>query len=353
MKSQNGSVFSLTRMKAILVLSLVTTWSIAYLLHSYREAIKTRLEEAKQRIPEVNIDWHPRDTDPRRQYNASKLALLIEPRPMPHLVPQILHMISVVPPDWRFLFIGSNKSVISVGRSCSTKHQQKIGKLDLMVLPEPWEIDSKEKVYRMLTDVRFYDEFLPGVEWILKYEYDSILCANSPTSLNEWLHWDWAGAARVQNARYSGNGGLSLRRVSTTKRVLRFQSRYNDTQPEDEWFGHRVTVLPGAKVASGENGQLAVEDIYMPNPMGFHVRDRGSQLAEGIWNDPDRRKEIFDYCPELSLIMDMKLEVERCPGDTRTGKILPKENEDGEDKAKGEVENETEGKAKHEVGSEA
>ncbi|RYP49181.1 hypothetical protein DL768_005059 [Monosporascus sp. mg162] len=238
------------------------------------------------------------------------------------------------------LFIGSNKSVISVGRSYSTKHQQQIGKLDLMVLPEPWEIDSKEKVYRMLTDVRFYDEFLPGVEWILKYEYDSILCANSPTSLNEWLHWDWAGAARAQNDRYSGNGGLSLRRVSTTKRVLRFQSRYNDTQPEDEWFGHRVVVLPGAKVASSENNQLSVEDIYMPNPMGFHVRDGGSQLAEGIWNDPDRRKEIFDYCPELSLIMDMKLEVERCPGDTRTGIISPKENEGGEDKAKDEVENE-------------
>ncbi|RYO88120.1 hypothetical protein DL766_000679 [Monosporascus sp. MC13-8B] len=289
MKSQHESVFSLTRMKVILILCLVTT---------YREAIKARLEEAGRRIPEVNIDWHPKDTDPRRQYNASKLALLIEPRPMPRLVPQILHMISVVPPDWRFLFIGSNKSVISVGRSYSTKHQQEIGKLDLMVLPEPWEIDSKEKVHRMLTDVRFYDEILPGVEWILKYEYDSILCANSPTSLNEWLHWDWAGAPRVQNDRYSGNGGLSLRRVSTIKRVLRFQSRYNDTQPEDEWFGHRVIVLPGAKVASDENGQLTVEDVYMPNPMGFHVRDGGNQLAEGFFERVTRPDSILHVVVE-------------------------------------------------------
>ena len=121
---------------------------------------------------------------------------MIEPRPLPHLVPQILHMMSVVPPDWRFLFIGSNKSVISVGRAYATKHQQRIGKLDVMMLPEPWEIDSKEKVHRMLTDMRFYDEFLPGVEWLLKYEYDSIMCANSATSLNEWLHWDWAGSPR-------------------------------------------------------------------------------------------------------------------------------------------------------------
>lgn len=162
-----------------------------------KEEFKERLENAKQRMPEVKIDWHPTLTDdPREQYNTSKLALLIEPRPLPHLVPQILHMISVVPPDWRFLFIGSNKSVVSVGRSYATKHQQKIGKLDLLVLPEPWEIDSKENVHRLLTDARFYDEFIPGVEWILKYEYDSILCANSEISLNEWLHWDWAGAAK-------------------------------------------------------------------------------------------------------------------------------------------------------------
>lgn len=171
------------------------------MLNRYREMLRdefeSRLEEARLNMPEIKIDWHPKITDdPRTQYNSSKLALLIEPRPLPHLVPQILHMISVVPPDWRFLFIGTNVSTISVGRSFATKHQQKIGKLDLMVLPEPWEIDSKEKVHRMLTDMRFYDEFLPGVEWILKYEYDSIMCANSDTSLNDWLHWDWAGAPR-------------------------------------------------------------------------------------------------------------------------------------------------------------
>ena len=158
---------------------------------------KTRLDEARKRIPAIKVDWAtPEDYDPRSAYNVSKVALLIEPRVMPHLVPQILHMISVVPPDWRFLFIGSEKSATSLGRAYATKHQQVIGKLDIMVMPEPWEIDSKEHVYRMLTDIRFYDEFLPDVEWILKYESDSILCANSPQSLNDWLHWGWAGAPK-------------------------------------------------------------------------------------------------------------------------------------------------------------
>lgn len=70
----------------------------------------------------------------------------------------------------------------------------------------PREIDSKEKVHRLLTDVRFYDESFSSVEWLLKYEYDSILCANS--------------------------------------------------------------------------AQLAVEDHYIPNAMGFHVGDGGHGLSD-------------------------------------------------------------------------
>jgi hypothetical protein len=176
-------------------------WWFASILPHYKPMIqaefKSRLEEARQKIPSIKVDWHQAvDDDPRSAYNTSKLALIIEPRPLPHLVPQLLHMISVVPPDWRFLFIGSEKSLVSVGRAYATKHQQVIGKLDLMMLPEPWEIDEKEKIHRLLTDVRFYDEFLPGVEWLLKYEADSILCANSGSSLNDWLHWSWAGAPR-------------------------------------------------------------------------------------------------------------------------------------------------------------
>lgn len=122
---------------------------------------------------------------------------MIEGRPIPHLVPQILHMMSVVPPDWRFLFIGSNKSIIAVGRSFAIQYQQASGKLDLMRAPKPWDINDKEGVWRMLTDTRFYDEYLPGVEWMMKYEIDSMMCANSGDSLNDWLDYDWAGAPRL------------------------------------------------------------------------------------------------------------------------------------------------------------
>ncbi|GKT88653.1 hypothetical protein Ct61P_06503 [Colletotrichum tofieldiae] len=285
MTATNGPTggFAITKPRLLLFASLAITWWFAHLLPNYKPMLKaefrSRLEEARQKIPKIKVDWKPTD-DPRAKYNASKLALIVEPRPIPHLVPQLLHMTSVVPPDWRFLFIGSNKSVVSVARSYAIKHQQVIGKLDLMVLPDPWEIDTKEHVFRMLTDMRFYDEFLPGVEWILKFESDSILCSNSPKSLNEWLDWSWAGAPRTPDDRFSGNGGLSLRRVSSIKRVLEFQERYNDTEAEDEWFGKRLWVMQGEKVAHGKKGVLSVEDVYIEKPMGYHIKDGGQSLSE-------------------------------------------------------------------------
>ncbi|TLS30157.1 hypothetical protein PpBr36_03483, partial [Pyricularia pennisetigena] len=339
-----------TKGKIIAVFLLILTWWAAALLPSYspviQAEIQSRFHEALQKVPAIEVAWH-KPADPKSNYDQTKIALIVEPRPIPHLVPQILHMITVLPPDWRMVFIGSEASVVSVGRAFAVKHQQVIGKMDLMVLPEPWEIDSKEKVHRMMTDIRFYDEFLPGVQWILRFESDSILCANSETSLNEWLDWSWAGSPRKKDDRFSGNGGLSLRKVSAIRRVLNFQERYNDTEPEDEWFGRRVWVLPGEKVASGFDGMLAVEDVYMQRPMGFHVRDFGRTLSDDVWKDHKQRQKIFEYCPELSLIMDMKLERERCEGDDREGTIKPvhKEPEQKPDEDKKKKEEEQERKA--------
>jgi hypothetical protein len=128
---------------------------------------------------------------------------------------------------------------------------------------------------------------------------------------------------RSEGDRFAGNGGLSLRRVSAVRQILSFQTRYNGTEPEDEWFGKRITVLPGAKVANGdEEDHFSVEAIWHEKPMGYHVQDGGTNLADDVWKEHDRRKENFNYCPELAMIMPMKLERERCEGDNKEGEII-------------------------------
>ncbi|KOS19308.1 hypothetical protein ESCO_000164 [Escovopsis weberi] len=311
---------SLTRvlLLLLLLLLLILCWSFGHVL-----PVPWAKEALRHVMPGVNLKWDEEAPAEPLAFNGSKLALLIEPRPLPHLATLILHMIAVVPPDWRFLFVGTRESVFAVGRPQAVRRQRAVGKLGLLELGAPWAIETKEHVFRLLTDGRFYDEFLPGVEWILKYEADSLLCANSEVSLDEWLGWDWAGALRSGDDRFSGHGGLSLRRVSVIKRVLGFQSRANNTEPEDVWFGKRVAALPGARVASRLDGVLSVEDVYAERPMGFHVRGGGAALGGELWADAGRRRAMLEYCPELSIVMDMKLERERCPDDDGDGHRPP------------------------------
>ncbi|KAH8821632.1 hypothetical protein F5884DRAFT_768528 [Xylogone sp. PMI_703] len=337
----SGSNFAVTKSKIIAVLSLILTWAFAHVLPTLKPMIKAQLTNtaniALQKLPSVKIDWFPEDFDPRTQFNVSKVALLIEGRTVPHLVPQLLHMISVVPPDWRFVFIGSKESVVQMDRSFATQYHQANGKLDLIVIGEPWSIQDKEHVYRMLTDIRFYDVVLPEVEWLLKFESDSIMCGNSKESLNDWLDYDWAGAPRNPNDKFAGNGGLSFRRISAVRRILSFQQRYDNTDPEDEWFGRRLTSLQGAKVASAEmEKHFAVEDVWHDNPMGYHVREGGNNLADDVWKSREKRKKIFDYCPELTMIMPMKLERERCEADDGEGHLDEQKQKEIEEAMKAE-----------------
>lgn len=131
------------------------------------------------------------------------------------------------------------------------------------------------------------------------------------------------GWHRTETDRFAGNGGLTLRRVRAIRDVLNFQVRENDTQPEDEWFGKRISNAPGLKVASGEEAKhFAVEEVWHEKPMGYHVRDMGNgKLPENVWKKRENRKKILDYCPEIVIIMDMKLERERCDGDNGEGII--------------------------------
>jgi hypothetical protein len=77
--------------------------------------------------------------------------------------------------------------------------------------------------------------------------------------------------------------------------------------------------------------------------MGFHVKDGGEDLAEDVWKDPEKRRKNFEYCPELAMIMPMKLERERCDGDNREGEIIHEEAKEEEEEEANSKASEAEG----------
>jgi hypothetical protein len=110
--------------------------------------------------------------------------------------------------------MGSNESISSVNSSHAVRSQVESGKLDLTYIPTNMSTAGQEMISRFLTNLWLYETLLQPAEWLLVFQTDSILCANSRQNLNDFLDYDWVGAPWNPNGRFGGNGGLSLRRVS-------------------------------------------------------------------------------------------------------------------------------------------
>ncbi|KAF3925868.1 hypothetical protein ABW20_dc0104090 [Dactylellina cionopaga] len=271
-------------------------------------------ETVRQVLPKVSVNYHP-NRPPPSPYNETKLALLVETRPLGHLAPLLLHMITVVPPDWRFLFLGTNETIAHLNSSLPVQMHERNGKLDLKLIPDNISVAGTEEISRTFTNLWFYDEVLGGahgVEHLLVFQTDSILCANSEFSVDDWLHYDWVGAPWNLEDKFGGNGGLSLRKISKIRQVLTFQERINNTDPEDLWLITRVGLLPGANMATPvQESAFSVENVWHQSPMGYHL-GANDKLPEGVWDTEDQRQKVYEYCPEIKMIMKMRLSREKC-----------------------------------------
>ncbi|KAI9851002.1 MAG: hypothetical protein M1838_004694 [Thelocarpon superellum] len=288
--------------------TLALVWLFAALLPSP----SSTTHMIQQILPSVRVDFHPS----RSPYNESKLGLMVDSRPLPQLAPLLLHMMSVAGPDWRFLFLGSNESVALVNTSFAVRQQLEAGRLSLREMPEENVTTSQEQYSQLFTNLAFYESLLPA-EFLWVFHADSVICANSEQNLDDWLEYDWVGAPWDESKSVSwntrkgnmpgGDGGFSLRRISRVMEVLRFQTRYvEDIDPEDEWLAARIGNLPNAKMASpNDERRFCVEDQWYEQPMGYHLGRVLEASGDPIWNDPQRRRAIFDYCPEVKMVLPM------------------------------------------------
>ncbi len=311
-------------------------------------------------LPSITLSYA---TAPILPYNASKVALLIENRSFPILAPLLLHFMSVVPPDWRFRFMGSLESVEYVNSSRAIRQAVDAGKLDLTYIPSNMSTGSQEEISRFLTNLWLYETVLQPAEWLLVFQTDSMLCANSRQSLNNWLNYDWVGAPWNPAGRFGGNGGLSLRRVSKIIKVLQNQEREDNSEPEDVWLTDRLGHIPGAKLANGTVSLTFSGEMYTGEgeqitkkpqrkkpgaagiagdlvkgiddwrdgfyePMGYHTGGSGDTLHAGIWGTPEMRQHIWGYCPEVKMMLKMDA-ARYVPGECNTNWKRTEEGWDG------------------------
>lgn len=163
---------------------------IAFLTRRQYPIIHHKIKHQWSQLPTVKVDFKP----PTPKYNGTKVALMIEDRPIKHIAALLLHMLIVIPPEWSLLFLGSGENLAMVNTSTGIQSYQAIGKLELRQTARNESFSATEWRNRMLTDISFYEHYVPSAEWLFVFSLDSILCANSKKDLNDWLIYDWVGA---------------------------------------------------------------------------------------------------------------------------------------------------------------
>lgn len=246
---------------------------------------------------------------PTSKYDSRKVALLVETRPLPHLPALFTHMTGLVPPEWTFKFMGSETALSFMRSSPPISRLVDSGRLQLLPIPSNYSLQDRETISQMFTDIHLYRDLLAPAEHLLVWQPDSIFCANAPKTLNDYLEWDWIGAPWSKTAQYGGNGGLSLRKVSKILEVLRTnQRKVGDGALEDLWLTNNIHSLPGSHMPDASISKtFSVESVWDDAPLGYHIGWLGVH-HEQIWDDKDQVDHVLRYCPEVKMILGMKLD---------------------------------------------
>ena len=273
---------------------------------------------------------------PSPSLNAPKVAAIIETRPLPNLIPLILHFAAVLGPEWPIVVFTSSETINHFTSAAAFQRYTDQGRFFLKALPPTTSFNDRESVSTFLTKPWLWEQLAP-TQNILLFQADSILCANAPKTVEDFLEYDFVGAPISSLFGRGYNGGLSLRNRAMILEILR-HSNWSDevqefrqakherakSQPpedsggvhewnldyEDQWFvkkmselgtdrgshqGQAPAHLPSQDVAK----TFAVETIAYDRPLGYHqaIRWQKNHLAD-----------IERWCPEYKLCFS---EIER------------------------------------------
>lgn len=279
--------------------------------------------------PRLNTSWHRQIaletandeaelTAVKTKYgilDRTRVALLMENRPLPYLVPLLLHFLSVVPPEWSFRFMGSDDSIALMESNPTIRRYVTNKKLFLDLIPYEVvkNINSYDGVNYLLTRPWFYEEWIWPSKWLFLFQDDSMICSASTLTLDDFVDEDWSfiGGSAYGNSTPTGtNGGFSLRKVPHLIRMLHTKSleefaAEGNPGSEDHYFSTGMWELEGTKMPVGTEAiRFGVVVQYSPvegeMPLGFHPFS-----SDGLFRGPEgqaNQDKAYKYCPELGII---------------------------------------------------
>ena len=196
------------------------------------------------------------------------IALIIDDRASEQVVRVVQNILQHIPIDWKVQMIIPKEhwSFYNTSALSSFIRSNRVFMTSL-VFPRA-DFTGAEFINLLLTSASLWHQ-VQG-EKILYFQFDSVVCSNSPYNLSQFLEYDFIGAP-WRNGKCC-NGGLSLR--SRTKMIEMYESGrapfpLHETN-EDIWLMRHLASFSG-RIAPAHIAQMfSVETVYHPRPWAVH-----------------------------------------------------------------------------------
>jgi hypothetical protein len=245
-----------------------------------------------------------------------KVAVIIESRSLSSLTPLLTHFSTVLGPTWPIVLY--TQPGTEIPNSPAFRRLVISRRLDIRYLPITISFGNRQAVSNFLTEPWLYEQLAPA-KHVLLFQSDSMICARSEYTVDDFLEYDFVGAPIAVQYGHGFNGGLSLRnRTMMLDIIYEFQTeqmqkkkadaekaRYlNSTEVkepegpqvwyEDQFFYTKMSEIGHAKLPTQDIAQkFAVETIWYDKPLGYHQVSR--------WQ-AERIAEVDAWCPEHRLV---------------------------------------------------
>lgn len=253
-----------------------------------------------------------RSKNERERGRNEGVAVIIETRRNPFLIPIVRHTMSMLGSDWRVqIFHGpSNKDLITYHPRLSTEYVGS-GSIELVDMI-PHETFSRKTYNEMMTSAPFWNA-CEG-DQVLIFQTDSIICASSSRNISSFLDVDYVGApwqpkyplcpshvpSVIPTDRCQGNGGFSLRKKAVMKKII--DAFAWDSSNEDVFLSSRVLLVGGTMATTRDAATFSVESHLMYDPeeiVPFGVHRPHQYLTKETYD------KLTRSCPEATMIFEM------------------------------------------------
>lgn len=252
-------------------------------------------------LPTTRLPYPGRDSS---KLSTSKVAALMETRASPNLAPLILHFSSVLGPTWPIKIFTTAAVAASLSTSPPLARKVADSSVSFVLLPERQTFTQHSHVSDFFSKAWFWERLAPA-QRVLMFQSDSIICANSRRTVDDFLEYDFVGAPVVEGLGEGYNGGLSIRNVDLILDIVKNESweedrkendgKYKDgpnVDYEDQWFYAKMKERNGKFPTQEVASQFSVETIWAEKPLGYHQAN--------VWQE-DSMEQILTWCPEYKL----------------------------------------------------